>query len=64
MHEQEYPNKATLNEVNEVDGSDDEFRPATNDMFEFKECKHIHFLSRWKRKTSLVRNSCLTLVIF
>jgi hypothetical protein len=43
MQEQdEFPNRSTLDEVNEIDGADEEFRPATNDMFEMKERKYIH----------------------
>ncbi|CAB4010948.1 Hypothetical predicted protein [Paramuricea clavata] len=38
MQEQdEFANRSTLDEVNEIDGADEEFRPATNDMFEMKE---------------------------
>ena len=29
--------RTTLHDVNEIDGTDEEFRPATNDMFEMKE---------------------------
>ena len=60
MHEQEFPNRSTLNDVNEIDGnSDEEFRPATDDMFEFKERKHFHLFEYFVFCSSLThKNVC------
>jgi hypothetical protein len=55
MHEQEDPpSRTSLSDVNEIDGTNEEFRPATTDMFEFKESKYIHL-----HGLSVSENSCL-----
>lgn len=40
MQQQEFRSKTMLCEVHEIDGATEEFRPATNDMFEYN-CKYI-----------------------
>ena len=63
MHEQEDPpSRTSLSDVNEIDGTNEEFRPATTDMFEFKESTYIHlhgFSASENSGFSASEDSCL-----
>ena len=39
MQEEEFQGRTTLGDVNETDGGNEEFRPATSDMFQNSERK-------------------------